>query len=370
MVNSSTTDRPSSELSTSDGKKSVPVTHVILKRVTDLKAMVSELKDSSFGRSPESDQASLLQAQLEQQTAELSSLQRQVETFQSGLLDSIRDTLNDRLAEIVSSSQPGGQATAPSTADPPEAKPNDSSLLARFGMKSRDAEENKQSADKHSPANGAEDEGPPESTWASIRSAFLNDHPVDDETADSNQELAPSTGHETTDPAAGNDQADELREINQFTVLDLPELEELKIVADLDSLSETELRATVEKQERVISALVRRLQTRFINRPTLTTEQLAAVREDVGGELSDSIQETLALLQQQLRQGELDLSFERARLSRRRTELEQLEERIEGRARTLGVTINDDGTIDDVKSAQQTGSKARRWLGAMGLSDD
>lgn len=357
-----------------------PINHVILKRIGDLKSLVSDLAVSNEDKAI----AGLdLGCEIQKQASEIEALKNELQKFQSGLLSSFCDALDERLiqpAPIPAAETKETQDVSDSTPSiiPPSSP---ASTLAKnfspiglaadaFGNSKNDkpaGEKNDRSADD--PAAGLKEE-----TWESIRSAFLNEHEVpevpDASSADFTDEVvgidlveAEISGNTNHDgPRAHLDNVEDTEDDLDFKHSD--------IIADLDSLDETTLRSVVKKQEQLILGLIRRLRTRYNNRPTMTIEQLESVQNLADESLALEIQQTLAILHSQQRQGELELSLERAKLSRRRTELEQLEARIDGRARTLGVTINDEGSLEDVPVADRgTGTKSRRWLGAMGFGN-
>lgn len=345
--------RPAAE----GGKKSVPINHVILKRVTDLKTMVGDLAEH---QNAESETDRQLTSEVYRQTAEITAIREQLQQFQETVLTELCDALDQRLAGQPACAEPIA-ATIRTETPQPEVPP--STFPDREPLQT-----------DRSKAEGTDEEntGLGENTWASIRSAFLEGHSIDQADDPASAHRVASTEECSSGKSAPAEAVeDENQESDPVDADDdLLEIQDYEVVADLASLDEGQLRVTVENQERVISVLLRKLQVRQNRRPTMTQEQLAAVQELAEEELATEIRDTLSILRDLQRQGELELSLERARLSRRRTDLDQLAERIEGRARTLGVTINEDGTIDDVKAADRgTGSKSRRWLGAMGFGN-
>lgn len=338
-----------------DGKKSVPINHVILKRVTDIKAMVGDLAESRNSAAATDQQ---LTTEVQRQSSELVAIKDQLQEFQQNILAEFCVALDERLANQPVQETPSELPTQPQSLRPSQ----------HFVQSESHSPAEPDGQDQSNANDDAENSGLKEDTWASIRSAFLVGHQIDAE-----EDPASDPAISATESEVSNQQQ-QLDSVPDSEVAEEPSLVEIdgyEVVADLDSLDEPELRETVENQERVISMLIRKLQTRQINRPTMTPEQLAAVQELAEEDLALEIRETLAILHDLQRQGELELSLERARLSRRRTDLDQLQERIEGRARTLGVVIKDDGTIDDIKAAERgLGSKSRRWLGAMGFGEN
>ncbi|MEP3480551.1 MAG: hypothetical protein ABJZ55_14975 [Fuerstiella sp.] len=337
------------------GKKTAPINHVILKRIGDLKTLLSDLVDSNEDKAI----ADLdLGQEIHKHTSEIEALRNEMHQFQTGMLSSFCDALDQRLKQssVVSVDSETSHSLELSA---PTAGPNVTESNA---------------TEAHSDSEEVPTEGLQENSWESIRSAFLVEHEITPES-----EAASTTESSTSDNAEPLTADDALKSFEGSlpTVFDNVEDSEADldfkhsdIIADLDSLDETTLKSVVTRQEQLILGLIRRLRTKHGNRPTMTSEQLESVQQLADEPLAEEIRKTLAVLHNQQRQGELELSLERAKLSRRRTELEQLEARIEGRARTLGVTITDDGDLTEVAMAERgTGTKSRRWLGAMGFGN-
>ena len=86
-------------------------------------------------------------------------------------------------------------------------------------------------------------------------------------------------------------------------------------------------------------------------------------------EFSSRVNHTLQRMDEQIRLGELELSLERARISRQASQLESLKHHIERNARQLGWTINPDGSIAAETGSTPKGTGSRRWLGKLGFGD-
>ncbi len=139
---------------------------------------------------------------------------------------------------------------------------------------------------------------------------------------------------------------------------------------DPESLSDGPLREAFLERETFLSLLINRFRSRQESRATLlTAEQLRELLADCPVDMARLVQQSLRGLDELTRLGELELAFERARLARLRSQLQQSRQQIEVRARQLGLTLNDDGTLG---SASQTSSKSssRRWLTKLGLGHD
>ncbi|MCA9085720.1 MAG: hypothetical protein KDA81_16785 [Planctomycetaceae bacterium] len=185
------------------------------------------------------------------------------------------------------------------------------------------------------------------STWDEIRNAFLQQH--------------------EPKPVAA-EPIEAVREAEAVPVPPPEDLPEIPSITDIDGLDEEELRKVMLDRETLISALVKRLQRRARTEPVLSPEQLNELRELATEEQQQQIQRGLSTLNEQHRLGELELSLERARVSRQLATLEVTRERLEATARSLGLTINSDGTLEgEIDPNLKRGSKGRRWLGAMGF---
>ena len=140
--------------------------------------------------------------------------------------------------------------------------------------------------------------------------------------------------------------------------------------ADVDQLNEDGLKTLIIDQERIISRLVRRVQQKSRRELQLTPEQLHDCAKNLPEELAVRVETTLKTLDEQARLGELELSLERARISRQLSHLDETREIIEANARSLGLEIGPEGKIEGSPgAAKRNGSKGRRWLGALGFGD-
>lgn len=373
MSNSKTSNPDQPATDSAKSKKTAPINHVILKRIGDLKTLVADLADSNEDKA----MAGLdLGQEIHKQTSEIEALRNELHKFQSGILGSFCAALDERLIQPAANTDPPAKNGAPKDLPKTELR-EDSEAAAKTALTKNSGTPDDADTKDDSPA------GLNLNSWESIRSAFLEEHEIETDTVS-------STASKTADRDNDNSAISELGTVEREEGQSLNSLDETlpthtdnvedteddldfkhsDIIADLDSLDETTLRSVVEKQEQLILGLIRRLRTRYNNRPTMTCEQLESVQGLADEGLAEEIRNTLAVLHSQQRQGELELSLERAKLSRRKTELEQLEARIEGRARTLGVTINENGDLEDASVAERgTGTKSRRWLGAMGFGN-
>ena len=204
----------------------------------------------------------------------------------------------------------------------------------------------------------AESSGVSAGDWADIRQAFLEQH--------GSQEPAPK--QETTDAApqlaaAVTAEEDDSAELDQLLAR-LPE------AVDCHCTDVEKLQSGIVDRDRTISVLARRLQKRNRQRQTLSPEQLSEIVSGLPEDLANRVTESLELVTQQVRLGELELSLERARVSRQLSKLEDTKNRLESNARLLGLTIAEDGTLEGkTEQLMQQGSKGRRWLGVLGFGN-
>lgn len=140
--------------------------------------------------------------------------------------------------------------------------------------------------------------------------------------------------------------------------------------AEILQMDAEQLRKLLLDQERVISRLVQSARAEKKATMSLTPEDLRASADNMPEELAEQVRATLKTLDEQARLGELELSLERARISRQLSHLEDTRQILESNARALGLEIGPEGRIvGDLKSVRNGGTKNRRWLGALGFGD-
>lgn len=207
-----------------------------------------------------------------------------------------------------------------------------------------------------------------QSSWDDIREAFLRSH---GEGGDGSEDGA---GSESLSEEDADGESPEVCCIVEESPLEseLSELEEespeLVTIGDPYALDEDELRAAVIDQERTISILAKRLQKRSMAAQPLTSDQLSELQDSLPEALQSAVSKTLMALNNQMRYSELELSLERARVSRQASQLETTSERLHARARAMGLEIAEDGTLGPGAGTPR-GSKGRNWLGAMGFGN-
>ncbi|GEM_PF-1314381 len=146
------------------------------------------------------------------------------------------------------------------------------------------------------------------------------------------------------------------------TLLEVPEF------VDPDELTDVELREVFLEREEFISALISRLrQSHQQSSGHLPAEKLTAMGELLPEDLAVHVMQTLQQLDELARIGELELSLERARLSRQVSKLEESRLLLEHHARQLGLTLTDDGNVSTPKKSANRGTSSRRWLSKLGF---
>lgn len=136
---------------------------------------------------------------------------------------------------------------------------------------------------------------------------------------------------------------------------------------ELEAMSADELRALLHQRESLMARLIYRLRCREESRLNLLTlDQLRTLQRELPVELSTLIESSVRRADNLTRLGELELAFERARLSREKNNLQQSRLLIDVLAKQLGFAVNSDGTL--VRQAEsQSRSGSRRWLGKLGF---
>ena len=135
-----------------------------------------------------------------------------------------------------------------------------------------------------------------------------------------------------------------------------------------DELSDAELREVFCEREEFITTLIGRLrQSHQQSSGHLPAEKLKAMEEFLPEDLAAQVMQTLQQLDELARIGELELSLERARLSRQVSKLEESRQLLEHHARQLGLTLTNDGTVSSPPKSANRGSSSRRWLSKLGF---
>lgn len=135
-----------------------------------------------------------------------------------------------------------------------------------------------------------------------------------------------------------------------------------------DLLSDNELRQAFFEREEFISTLIGRLrQAHHQSSGHLPAEKLKAMAEHLPEELAAQVMQTLQQLDELARMGELELSLERARLSRQVSKLDDSRQLLEHHARQMGLKLTDDGNVSNPQKSVNRGSGSRRWLSKLGF---
>ena len=141
---------------------------------------------------------------------------------------------------------------------------------------------------------------------------------------------------------------------------------ELPPTVDPDAATHGELREAFVEREELLRSLASSLRQQRQSGQCMSTEQLKELSDQLPEELRQRVEESLTLLEEQLRLTELELSLERARLGRQTTQLEESRSAIRNTAFQLGLTLNEDDTLEgtpDVDDAKRSGGRWKRVLG-------
>jgi hypothetical protein len=134
-------------------------------------------------------------------------------------------------------------------------------------------------------------------------------------------------------------------------------------------LSDSELREVFRSRERIMAEVIGRYRRRRENgMPLLSAEQLRGLEGTLPAALAPLVAESLQRIDELTRLGEVEMAFERARLSRERKQLEQSRFLLEHQARQMGLTLKPDGSLERTDTST-TRQKERRWLGKLGFGN-
>ena len=190
--------------------------------------------------------------------------------------------------------------------------------------------------------------------WEQIRSAVLKEYSGD----------SPPDSRAT--PAA--DGASDLsgsREAESSSVCPNQFQSRISDLTSPDEIQEEDLRDALLARDELLDEIHKQLP------PTkpLTPQELSDVSSLLPEELQARVEFSLEALDQQIRVGELELSLERARIGRQITSLEETRETLQTAARSFGLQLNEDGSLEGEVRVPKKGSRGRRWLGAMGFGN-
>jgi len=193
-------------------------------------------------------------------------------------------------------------------------------------------------------------------SWAEIRDQFM----VDGGVADAPVEPVLQKIDRTPEKSASEEIATATAE--QECRLEVP------CAVDVEKLNEVDLRTAFYEREAFILTLIGRLRHQHQNSSEhLPAEQLKSMAAHLPEELAAQVFQTLQQLDELARIGELELSLERARLSRQVQQLDHSRRLIEHNARQLGLTLAADGKLSNPEKVILRGSGSRRWLSKLGF---
>ena len=194
----------------------------------------------------------------------------------------------------------------------------------------------------------------PARSWAEIRDQFMIDGGVDDTPVEPVLQKIDYTPEEST--------SEDIAAAEQECRLEVP------CAVDAEKLNEQELRTAFYEREAFILTLIGRLRHQHQNSSEhLPAEQLKSMAAHLPEEMAAQVFQTLQQLDELARIGELELSLERARLSRQVRQLDHSRQLIEHNARQLGLTLAADGKLSNPEKVILRGSGSRRWLSKLGF---
>jgi len=187
---------------------------------------------------------------------------------------------------------------------------------------------------------------------------YLADLPID-----LPSEPAPPTGMRDAvfSPAEGGYVPADFSPSDDLVMTEVPQQTEL------EKMSSEELRTLLHQREALMARLIYRLRCREETRLNLLTmDQLRTMQRELPQELAAIVESSVRRSDNLTRLGELELAFERARLTREKNNLQQSRQLIDVLARQIGFVLNSDGTlVRQVETQPKTSS--RRWLGKLGF---
>jgi hypothetical protein len=229
--------------------------------------------------------------------------------------------------------------------------------------------------DDVSPPADAETNGDDSSrSWSEIRAAFIQSDGETDQTATEHREPPAPEPEPEPEPDTDRDPlaADTDVDFNNTQKFVLPPVEfdcDVPELGDIEAMTPDELKKSLSARDYLVSTLigqVRRLHDSHGH--AMTTEQLVSLDEELPEKLQERIAETLDRMNQQLRLSELEMSLERARLSRQTAQMEQSQESLDRQARQMGLERGKDGAYI-IDRSDTTRKHTRRWLGRLGMAD-
>lgn len=189
--------------------------------------------------------------------------------------------------------------------------------------------------------------------------------------AEIRDELMVGGGVEDTPDEADPRESDRTREELHIAETVTAEKEcrlEIPRAVDVGALNEQELHAAFYEREAFIVTLIGRLRHQHQKSSGhLPAEQLKSMAGHLPDDLALQVLQTLEQLNELARIGELELSLERASLSRQVSQLNDSRQVIEHNARQLGLTLAEDGTLSNPHKQTMRSSGSRRWLSKLGF---
>ncbi len=333
----------SSELVVTNEQGSSPECYAssdIVAQLTTIESRLAELAGSrSTGPEDESGLGSTdarhgIQSVLQRQGDLLHTLTEGLEQFE--------DRLSDRLIQVLRESHAG-----------PDSSPRNNTSTP---------EQDTSATDSDGPVLSQASPKPVDESWDAIRRAMMEsavEDPAEEQAEDVS--VADTSDAGTVDGVVEATTSPESGGTIEPVHFDIPE------PIDAAQITDTNLRDAVLAREDIMRVMASRLRQRIELSAPISTEQLRELADDLPGAFRDQVQNTLALLDGQLRLTELELSLERARLGRQMSQLEASHAAIRSTARQLGCTVLDDGTLEGTVPTSENTRRGRRWMRVLGF---
>lgn len=177
--------------------------------------------------------------------------------------------------------------------------------------------------------------------------------PVDSSAGDAHEDVPPIPSV-TTSPAV---------EVNTFTPTPIEDVP-TPVPVNFETADQDDLKQAIEEREEYIGYLTRRLQTEAERtRPTINWETVNNAPEG----LKSVLQSLEADLRERLRIAEVDLSLERAKLSRIRANVESIQKQVEKRMKEQASLRSLAAANPAEKPPTKDEASPKRWLSSLGL---
>lgn len=246
----------------------------------------------------------------------------------------------------------------------PEAAPKPSSLVEYLASPDREipAEESvstEQEQTTEEPVSISPDEDSTASGWEAMKEKLLSGQGVNVNTDLAKKQAPPSAPPQVPLPAAGNYETEQSgtggRPLSSYK----PALPEPPPEIDYDQASQAQLIEAVRERDQYISLLIKRVREAETALVPVNWEQLNNAPE----ELLEHLQSLQHDLEHNLGLAEVEISIERARLSRTESMLQGREEQIRKKEKQLGLNLERNEAEEVPDESQLNDDQKKRWLG-------